>query len=130
MCRNLVRKHLWTEDCSAAKPLVVFNRSRSRSEDLQAELLPGSVEIADSIGDAVARASIILTCLSNDEAVKQVLATALSRDPAGKLFVECSTIHPRTTMALTELVLQADARFVACPGKMKAGENCRKLLYD
>lgn len=119
-------KHLWTEDRSAPKPLIVFNRTRSRSEDLQAQLPPGSVEIADSIDDAVARASIILTCLSNDEAVKQVLGTALSSGPAGKLFVECSTVHPLVTKALTKLALQANARFVSCPGKLKARRQLQK----
>ncbi|KAI5460992.1 hypothetical protein BGZ63DRAFT_357485 [Mariannaea sp. PMI_226] len=115
MCRNLVLKHLWTKDGGTRKPLIVFNRTRSRAEQLQAQLPPGSVEIADSVDDAISRADIIFTCLSNDEAVKKVLTNAISSHAAGKLFVECSTIHPLVTKALTEQVLQAGARFVACP---------------
>lgn len=117
MCRNLVLKHLWEEDGRDRTPLLVFNRTRSRSEDLQAELPVGSVKIANSIEDTIARAGIILTCLSNDDAVKEVLAVALSTRPTGKLFVDCSTIHPSATKQLADSVLQAGARFVACPGK-------------
>ncbi|KAH6880614.1 NAD binding domain of 6-phosphogluconate dehydrogenase-domain-containing protein [Thelonectria olida] len=115
MCRNLVLKHLLTKEGSNQNSLIVFNRTRSRSEELQAQLPPGSVEIADSVDDAVTRADIIYTCLSNDDVVEQVLRNALHSHPAGKLFVECSTIHRLVTKVLTEQVLQAGARFVACP---------------
>lgn len=96
--------------------MIVFNRTRRRAEEVQAQLPSGSIHIAESIQEAVVLSDIIFTCLSDDDAVRQVLETALECSPKGKLFVECSTIHPQETKALAELVLQRGARFVACPG--------------
>ncbi|KAJ5661033.1 uncharacterized protein N7484_000405 [Penicillium longicatenatum] len=115
MCRNLVCNHLWTPQRVNKMPLTVFNRTISRAEALQAEMPDGSVQIASSIHEAVKCSDIIITCLSDDDAVQQVLDEALGSTPVGKLFVECSTIHPLRTQALCNQVLQANARFVACP---------------
>lgn len=122
MCRNLVQKSLWTQNKADQTPLIVFNRSRSRAEDLRAELPHNSVLIANSIEDAVARSDIVFTCLSDDDTVRHVIDTALACKPSGKLFVECSTISPLETKALSARVLQGGARFVACPGKLSSHE--------
>ncbi|TDZ74877.1 putative oxidoreductase YfjR [Colletotrichum trifolii] len=112
MCHNLVSKSLWPEQSA----LVVFNRTRQRCEDLQAQLPPASVVIAESIRGVLDSADIIFTCLSDGQAVREVVEAALaSRQAAGKLFVECSTIHPRETADLAADVRQAGACFVACP---------------
>lgn len=96
--------------------MLVFNRGQQRAKDLQEQLPRGSILIADSIQDAVAQADIVFTCLSDDDAVKTVYDVMLASEPAGKLFVECSTIYPSETKGLSERVCQAGARFVACPG--------------
>ncbi|KAJ5901790.1 hypothetical protein N7495_002318 [Penicillium taxi] len=115
MCRNLVRKHLWACKQSIGIPLIIYNRTRSRADALKAELPDGSVRVADSIQEAVTFSDVIITCLSDDGAVQKVFDEALSVQTAGKLFVECSTIHPLKTEALSNQVLSANARFVACP---------------
>ncbi|EHL01616.1 putative Uncharacterized oxidoreductase yfjR [Glarea lozoyensis 74030] len=41
--------------------------------------------------------------------------SALKGDVKGKVFVECSTVHPDTSEALATKITEAGAEFVACP---------------
>lgn len=97
-------------------PLILFNRTLSKATALSAQLPAGTTTIASSIDSAVAQADIIFTCLSDDAAVLNVFAAALIGDVRGKLFVDCSTVHPDTTEHLTRVAEAQGAEFVACPG--------------
>jgi hypothetical protein len=90
---------------------------------MHALLPPGSLRIADSVQDLVALCDIIFTCLSYNDAVKEVFELALSDKLYGKLFVMCSTIHHLETKALSERILQAGTRFVACRVCQKDDHN-------
>lgn len=112
MVKNLVEKG------SLDKPVLLYNRTRKRSEYLAATLAPGKTEIVDTIEEGVKRADIVFTILSNDAAVRAVFESALKKDVGdlkNKLFVECSTIHPDTTEQLARDAAAAGARFVASP---------------
>ena len=52
----------------------------------------------------------------DDAAVKENVATMMKGDVKGKLFVDCSTIHPDTTNMIARDIEAQSARFVACPG--------------
>ncbi|RYP67013.1 hypothetical protein DL769_005873 [Monosporascus sp. CRB-8-3] len=110
MVKNLVEKG------NLEKPLILYNRTQKRSEDLAAKLAEGKTEIVGSIEEGVKKADIVFTILSNDAAVRAVFSSALaSGDVAGKLFVECSTIHPDTTVQLARDAAAVGAQFVASP---------------
>ncbi|PKS11567.1 hypothetical protein jhhlp_003332 [Lomentospora prolificans] len=109
MCKNLVEKG------SLAEPLIIYNRTRKRSEDLAATLSPSAVEIASSVEEGVAKADIIFTCIADDAAVQSTIAAAVSGDVTNKVFVDCSTIHPSTTEAMAASVTAKGAQFVAAP---------------
>ncbi|KAI1116838.1 NAD binding domain of 6-phosphogluconate dehydrogenase-domain-containing protein [Nemania sp. NC0429] len=110
MCKNLVEKG------NLEKPLILYNRTRKRSEDLAASLPAGKTEVVDTIEEGVRKADIIFTIVSNDAAVKEAIGAILeSGDVKGKLIVECSTIHPDTTKQVAEDVLAKGAEFVASP---------------
>ena len=111
MCKNLVEKG------DLDKPLIIFNRTNKRSTDLQAKLPEGKSHVAQSLEKAVSNADIIFTCLGDDPAIKETISTALKSDVKGKLFVDCSTVHPDTTNLLAKSVEDQGAHFVACPGK-------------
>ena len=111
MCKNLVEKG------DLDKPLIIFNRTNKRSTDLQAILPEGKSHVAQSLEEAVSKADIIFTCLGDDPAIKETISTALKSEVKGKLFVDCSTVHPDTTNMLAESVEDQGAHFVACPGK-------------
>ncbi|KAK8118942.1 uncharacterized protein PG998_003568 [Apiospora kogelbergensis] len=111
MSKNLAEKG------SLDKPLLVYNRSRKRTDDLVARVGSDKAEALDSVEDGVKRSHIVFTSLSNDQAVDEVYATILQSggDLKGKLFVETSTIHPETTERLAKSLTEAGAEFVASP---------------
>lgn len=110
MCKNLV------EHGQLDSPLLLYNRSVKRASDLSAKLAAGKTEAVESISAAVSRADIIFTCVANDEAVKELVGAAMEGvDIAGKLFIDCSTIHPETTEAIAKTVTARGGEFVAAP---------------
>ncbi|KAI1436333.1 NAD binding domain of 6-phosphogluconate dehydrogenase-domain-containing protein [Xylaria sp. CBS 124048] len=109
MCKNLVEKG------GLDKPLILYNRTRKRADDLAATLPTGKTEVVESIEEGVRKADIIFTIVSNDAAVKETIGTILKCDVKGKLIVECSTIHPDVTKQIAQDVLGKGAEFVASP---------------
>lgn len=110
MVRNLVEKVPLTD------PLILHNRTRSRTEAFQSSLPdPSAAIIADTVAAGVAAADIIFTCLADDDAISSTIEEALQGDVKGKLFVDCSTVHPDTTTALGHRVEEKGADFVAAP---------------
>lgn len=63
---------------------------------------------------------MIFLNVSNDDAVKEIIDTGLkaissSDGKSSKLFVDLSSIHPKTTDEIAEKVEKAGQHFVACP---------------
>ena len=109
MCKNLVEKG------SLDKPVIIFNRTPKRAEDFNAQIGLGKSSVAASVEEAVSQADIIFTCLTDDAAMKDTISVAIQQDVSGKLFVDCSTIHPNTTSALAQTLKEKSAAFVASP---------------
>jgi 3-hydroxyisobutyrate dehydrogenase-like beta-hydroxyacid dehydrogenase len=107
MCKNLVEKG------NLDKPLIIFNRTIKRAEDLSSKI--GHSTVAPSIGEAVVKSDIIFICLGDDAAITENVNKILEGDVKGKLIVDCSTVHPDTT-AMTAKAIEANGgKFVACP---------------
>lgn len=109
MCKNLVEKG------DLDKPLIIFNRTQKRADELQTKLTDGKSQVSSTIGEAVKKSDIVFTCVGDDAAIQETIDTALKEDVKGKLFVDCSTIHPDTTRKLGKQINEAGAEFVACP---------------
>jgi 3-hydroxyisobutyrate dehydrogenase-like beta-hydroxyacid dehydrogenase len=110
MVKNIVEKGSFTS------PLAIYNRTTARSEKLASTLPSDRTRVVTSIEEAVADADIIFTCVGDDEAITDTIDTALKTpNVKGKLFVDCSTIHPDTTDKLAKTINDAGAEFVACP---------------
>ena len=107
MCKNLVGKG------NLDKPLIIFNRTKKRAIDLNADLPAGKSTIASNLEEAVSNADIIFTCLGDDAAIKDTIVTALKGNVKGKLFVDCSTVHPDTTDMLAKSIQGQGAELVA-----------------
>lgn len=107
MCKNLVNKG------GLEKPLIIFNRTQKRATDLNAKLPAGKSTIASGLEEAVSKADIIFTCLGDDNAVKDTIAAAIKGNVKGKLFVDCSTVHPDTTNLLAKSIKAQGAELVA-----------------
>lgn len=114
MVKNIVSK------ANLDKPLIIHNRTGKRSQDFKASLgNPDSVQVVESIEEAVKVADIIFTSLGDDKSVNSVLDTALQvpGGVTGKLFVDTSTILPETSDAAAQKVRDGGAEFVAAPSK-------------
>lgn len=111
MCKNLIEKG------NLENPLIIFNRTTQRATDLSATFPSGKSRVASTINEAVSRSDLIFTCLSDDAAVRDTITSALKEDVKGKLFVDCSTVHPDTTNELAGMIEVQGAHFVACPGE-------------
>src|SRR5690242_96062 len=109
MCANLVSKG------NLDKPLILYNRTQRRSDDLSIKLGPSKTKVASTIPEAVKDSDIILICVGDDAAVNATVDAILSSDVQGKTIVDCSTVHPDTTNALEARVTPAGAGFVGRP---------------
>lgn len=102
--------------------LTVWNRSPGRAGDLVAH---GARE-ADNVPVAVAGATVVMTSLSNDAAVTDVLLPGGSPLPLanGGAVVECSTISPDTTRRLAAIYGDhlVAAPILGGPAALAAGE--------
>lgn len=111
MCKNLVEKG------NLDKPLIIFNRTKKRAEDLAAALGASKAKVVDTINDATKESDIIFMCLGDDAAVNSAVDKILEEDVKGKLVVDCSTVHPDTTNALEKRITDKGAEFVGMPGE-------------
>ncbi|KAL8734436.1 MAG: hypothetical protein Q9181_003193 [Wetmoreana brouardii] len=111
MVKNLVEKG------QLPQPIIIFNRTVQRAHDLQTTLPSGKSTIAPNIADLVKRSDIIFTCLGDDAAIEKTVETICETPNGlnGKLFVDCSTVHPDTTNALSATITSHGAEFIACP---------------
>jgi 3-hydroxyisobutyrate dehydrogenase-like beta-hydroxyacid dehydrogenase len=110
MVKNLVEKG------NLDKPVLIYNRTTARAERLTSDLPSGKTKVAKTIEEAVNSSDIIFTCVGDDKAIEETIETALKGSAKGKLFVDCSTVHPDTTDKLAKTINGAGAEFVACPG--------------
>jgi 3-hydroxyisobutyrate dehydrogenase-like beta-hydroxyacid dehydrogenase len=126
MCKNLVEKG------NLDKPLIIFNRTKKRSDELAAKIESdigsGKTKVVDTINDAVKESDIILMCLGDDAAVNEAVDTMLQEDVKGKLIVDCSTVHPDTTNALEKKITGKGAEFVGMPGKLHPHIHLRTAI--
>jgi 3-hydroxyisobutyrate dehydrogenase-like beta-hydroxyacid dehydrogenase len=109
MCKNLVEKG------NLDKPLVLYNRTKKRADDLAAKLGEGKAMVVETVADVVKNAEIIFICLGEDPSVTAMVDKILQQDVQGKLICDCSTVHPDTSNALEETVTSKGAEFVAMP---------------
>jgi 3-hydroxyisobutyrate dehydrogenase-like beta-hydroxyacid dehydrogenase len=92
--------------------LTVWNRSPGKADEV---VKLGAVE-ARSIAQAVENAQVVLTLLTNDDAVKPVClgdGGAVPHLPQGAILVDMSTVHPDTSRELAAAV--PGGRFVDAP---------------
>jgi len=93
--------------------LAVWNRSPDKA---QAFVDAGAV-LAESPAAAVSRSDVVITCLLDAQALDAVFggdSGLLAGDVAGRLFIETSTVQPKTQRALAEQVTAKGGAYVEC----------------
>lgn len=105
MARNLSR---------GAHNVTVYNRTRSRAEALR----PDGATVAASAADAAGGAEAVITMLSDDAALEDVIFGAgrvLQAMPAGAVHVSASTISVALSRRLAEAHQQQKQHYVSAP---------------
>jgi 3-hydroxyisobutyrate dehydrogenase-like beta-hydroxyacid dehydrogenase len=80
--QNLVEKG------DLSNPLIIFNRTNSRAEQLSEKLGKDKTKVASSIEDAVKNSDIIFTCVGDDKAMEDTVESMLKTDVKGKVCTE------------------------------------------
>jgi 3-hydroxyisobutyrate dehydrogenase-like beta-hydroxyacid dehydrogenase len=119
MARNLIK---------AGHEVTVYNRTRSRAEEMAAE----GAAVASSVAEACVP-GVVMTMLADDSAIEETTfgnARILDALPEGGVHVSCSTISINLTRRLAESHLQQGQDFVASPvfGRPQAAEVAKLLV--
>lgn len=125
MARNLVR---------AGHELIVYNRTRSRAEELQKE----GVQVADSPADVAYNVEALITMLADDRAVEEVIfgqstsrgkktPTVLESLRHDGVHISMSTISVRLSQRLAKAHAMAGQFYIAAPvfGRPEAASEAR-----
>jgi len=120
MARNLIK---------AGHTLVVFNRTRSRAQEL-AQL---GVSVAANPGEAAASAEVLITMLADDRALEDAIlgpGRALQSLPAGSVHVSMSTISVAMSRRLQAAHRERHQHYVAAPvfGRPEAAEAAKLFI--
>lgn len=119
MAKNLLR---------ARHRVTVWNRTPGRTEDV---LALGATEAADVVA-AVAGADVVMYCLSDDQAVRQVVlgqGGLAAIVPPGALVIDLSTIDPETSAEEAAAYVARGVRFLDAPVFGTRGETERGGLW-
>ena len=90
----------------------VWNRTRSRASTLAEET---NVAVAESPAQLADQCNVILTCVSADQDLLDVVAQILPAVHAGTVLIDTSTVSPVTAREISEILAAADAGFVDAP---------------
>lgn len=98
----------------AGYPVTVWNRTPARSEPLVAQ---GAAQ-ASSPAEAVAGSDVVMYCLSDDTAVKDLVfgeGGVLAGIKSGQVVIDLTTVHPDTTRMEAAAYAEKGVRFLDAP---------------
>lgn len=122
MVKNLVK---------AGFNVTVYNRSVAKSQALKEEI---GVAIAANPAELLHTADVVITMLSDDEAVKQIYEgenNLFSVEPKeGLIVVDMSTVSPETTQYLAGLCAERDIKYLDAPvaGSVKPAQEAQLVI--
>jgi 3-hydroxyisobutyrate dehydrogenase-like beta-hydroxyacid dehydrogenase len=96
----------------AGHRLIVYNRTPEKAKALGAS----GAEVADSPRDAASRADVVLTCLMDDDSVRENLLgenSILTGMRAGAIHIGTSTVTPKGTAEFAELHARHGTHYLA-----------------
>ncbi|HEX2186134.1 MAG TPA: NAD(P)-binding domain-containing protein, partial [Chloroflexota bacterium] len=105
MARNILR---------AGYPLTVYNRTRSKAEDLAAE----GATVAGSIAELARQVDVVCSCVTGPRDVEAVYlgeGGVLSAARPGTLLIEMSTIDPGTHQRVAQAARERDCAYLDAP---------------
>ena len=95
----------------AGFPLAVYNRTRSKAEPLGAR----GVTIADSVRALAAQADVVLTSVSDDEALEALAAEIAAGARPGTVLVDLSTVSAAASAKVGSVAEAASLEYLRAP---------------
>jgi len=98
----------------AGHDVTVWNRTPARAEAMRAH----GAAVATTIAEAVRGADLVMYCLSNDEAVTEVVwggGGLLDCVTSGQLVVDMSTVHPELSLRQHDAFAERGVAFLDAP---------------
>src|SRR5713226_6265855 len=110
--------------------VIAYNRSREAAE----ALVKYGATVAESIAELASKADVILSSLTNDDAIKSVYADpegVFAHMRRGSAIVEMSTVLPATSRQLYDLSRKAGVKFLDSPvsGSTPSAEDGTLTLF-
>ncbi len=110
--------------------VIAYNRSREAAE----ALVKYGATVADSIAELASEADVILSSLTNDDAVKSVYTDpkgVFAHLRRGSAIIEMSTVLPATSRELYDLSREAGVKFLDSPvsGSTPSAEEGTLTLF-
>ena len=110
--------------------VIAYNRTREAAE----ALVKYGATVAESIAELASKADVILSSLTNDDAIKSVYADpegVFAHMRRGSAIVEMSTVLPATSRQLYELSREAGVKFLDSPvsGSTPSAEDGTLTLF-
>lgn len=104
--------------------VMVFNRTKGK----EAPLIQAGATAAQHPIELMAKCDVIITMLSNDDAVKEVFEGThglLSKQNSGKLIINMSTVSPETSRYLAKKCSDQEVQFIDAPvsGSVKPAQD-------
>jgi 3-hydroxyisobutyrate dehydrogenase-like beta-hydroxyacid dehydrogenase len=96
---------------AAGMPLVVHNRTPEKTEPLAA----AGAEVAPSVEALAGRVDVVLTSLSDDDALAAVSAAVAGSTRPGTVLVDLSTVSPGASARVAELLAGAQVAYLRAP---------------
>jgi 3-hydroxyisobutyrate dehydrogenase len=93
---------------SVGHEMMVWNRNADKARAT-------GFKVAETPQALAAGCEVVISILTDAAAVQSVYGQLLSGNPAGKLFIEMSTVRPKDAQKISSLVKQKQAAFVECP---------------
>jgi 3-hydroxyisobutyrate dehydrogenase len=94
---------------AAGNDVVAWNRTREKAEGIE------GVDVADSPGDAVRGAQVVVTMLADGAAVEDVIGQAIGEVQTDALWWQCSTVGLEATERLRALARERGIAYVDAP---------------
>jgi 3-hydroxyisobutyrate dehydrogenase-like beta-hydroxyacid dehydrogenase len=95
----------------AGYPLVVHNRSRAKAQALESR----GAAVADTPGDLVAQAEVVVTSLPDDAAFEAVAEQVVDAARPGTTLVDVSTVSPDVSARIAALAEPAGVGYLRAP---------------
>ncbi|MEN8260443.1 MAG: NAD(P)-dependent oxidoreductase [Pseudomonadota bacterium] len=113
MARNMAKKGFLA---------AVWNRNREKAEALAAEI---GIDSAETPADLARRVEVIVTCVSADADVLEMINAVLPALSAGKTVVDMSTVSSETAKQAAALLAEKGAKFLDAPvsGGVEGAKN-------